>query len=291
VGLAAAGVGVLALGMVVTARGVPRHVAADFALTRHWAELSLHGDSSHAAEGAPRIVERLRALHHRAEVISATGDRIRLRVSPVEGDARAAVTSVLAPGRLEFYCAADDQTPVSPAGGEVAGLETRSMGSRPVYLIYEAATLEALAPVIARSEAAPGALTRTGCEEPYEPHGRPRCYALRLDPSRSITNADLASTGVELDTYDARPYVSLRFTPAGATRFTEITTACVRRAMSIVIDGRIHSAPIVQTPITGGFARITLGTADNPRRMLEEARALAASLRTGALAARWTIDG
>lgn len=284
-------VGASALGMMVTARGVPRHVAAGLSLTRNWTELSLRGDGPHAAEDAPRLVERLRALHHHAEVVSASGDRIRLRVSPMEGEAPAAVASVLASGRLEFYCAAEDQVPVSPAGGEVAGLQERMVGSRPVQIVYEAATLEALAPVIARSEAVPGALTRAGCDEPYEPGARPRCYALRLDPSRSITNADLESTHVEFDTYDQSPYVSLRFSSAGAARFADLTGACVRRVLAIVLDGRIHSAPVVQQPITGGSARISLGTAGGPRRMLEEARALAATLRTGALVARWALDG
>src|SRR5690606_20787897 len=79
-------------------------------------------------------------------------------------------------------------------------------------------------------------------------------------------------------------YVALTFTDAGGDRFEEITGANIKKRFAIILDGKVESAPVIQTKISGGRAQITLGSAD-PQTQLEEARQLELVLRSGALPA------
>jgi preprotein translocase subunit SecD len=79
-------------------------------------------------------------------------------------------------------------------------------------------------------------------------------------------------------------YVALTFTEAGGDRFEEVTGANVKRRFAIILDGKIESAPVIQTRIAGGHASITLGASDTDSQ-LEEARKLELVLRSGALPA------
>lgn len=79
-------------------------------------------------------------------------------------------------------------------------------------------------------------------------------------------------------------YVSLTFTDAGGKSFERITGANVKRRFAIILDGRVYSAPVIQTKIGGGQAQITLGSGD-PEVQLREAKNLELVLRSGALPA------
>jgi preprotein translocase subunit SecD len=79
-------------------------------------------------------------------------------------------------------------------------------------------------------------------------------------------------------------YVGIRFTDAGGTIFERITGANIKRRFAIILDGRIESAPVIQTRIAGGNASITLGSSD-PESQLRDARKLELVLRSGALPA------
>jgi preprotein translocase subunit SecD len=74
-------------------------------------------------------------------------------------------------------------------------------------------------------------------------------------------------------------YVLMRLNSRGARIFARITQENVGRALAIVLDNAIFSAPVIQGPIPGGEAQIT-GTFTP-----EEARDLAIVLREGALPA------
>ncbi|MFO7821611.1 MAG: protein translocase subunit SecD [Lentisphaeria bacterium] len=52
-------------------------------------------------------------------------------------------------------------------------------------------------------------------------------------------------------------YVILEFNNDGAKAFGEITRENIERRLAIVLDGKVYSAPVIQTAITGGSARIT----------------------------------
>jgi preprotein translocase subunit SecD len=79
-------------------------------------------------------------------------------------------------------------------------------------------------------------------------------------------------------------YVGIQFTDAGGNIFERITGANVKRRFAIILDGRIESAPVIQSRIAGGNASITLGSSD-PESQLRDARKLELVLRSGALPA------
>ena len=74
-------------------------------------------------------------------------------------------------------------------------------------------------------------------------------------------------------------YVLMRLNSRGQRIFARVTQENVGRALAIVLDNAIFSAPVIQSPIPGGEAQIT--GAFTP----EEARDLAIVLREGALPA------
>jgi len=71
----------------------------------------------------------------------------------------------------------------------------------------------------------------------------------------------------------------LKFNSQGAKDFDRITAENVKKRLAIILDGVVHSAPVIQERISGGEAQIT-GTFT-----MEEARDLAIVLRAGALPA------
>ena len=84
--------------------------------------------------------------------------------------------------------------------------------------------------------------------------------------------------------FDQRPGVSLRMTPAGATRFEEVTAKSVKKRLAIVLDDAVVSAPQINERIGGGNAMIHLGQGDF-NKMMEEATQLSMILKSGAIPA------
>ncbi len=82
-------------------------------------------------------------------------------------------------------------------------------------------------------------------------------------------------------TYDeqGRPAVSFSFKSAGAKKFGNATRDNVGRRLAIVLDGKVISAPTINTPITGGKGIIT------GNFTVQTANDLALLLRSGALPA------
>ncbi len=76
-----------------------------------------------------------------------------------------------------------------------------------------------------------------------------------------------------------QPVVNLTFNKAGARIFSRLTGANIDKKLAIVLDGVVHSAPVIRTKIRDGRARIT------GIRELDEAKALAIVLRAGSLPA------
>ena len=94
-----------------------------------------------------------------------------------------------------------------------------------------------------------------------------------------LTGADLSTARVSIDQNTGEPYVSVEFNPAGARVFSELTEANVGKRLAIVLDGNVHSAPVIRERIPSGQAQITGGFT------AEEATDLAIVLRAGALPA------
>ena len=80
-----------------------------------------------------------------------------------------------------------------------------------------------------------------------------------------------------------QPAVGFRFDGAGAKKFGDVTSANVGRPFAIVLDGKVISAPVIQSPILGGNGIIT------GNFTFESANNLAILLRAGALPASLVI--
>jgi len=94
-----------------------------------------------------------------------------------------------------------------------------------------------------------------------------------------LTGESLEDAKVSISDRFGEAYVSLKFDSQGAKDFDRITAANVKKRLAIVLDGVVHSAPVIQERISGGNAQITGSFTMN------EAHDLAIVLRAGALPA------
>ncbi len=94
----------------------------------------------------------------------------------------------------------------------------------------------------------------------------------------------LDTAAVTFDQYGA-PEVSLRFNPAGAIKFGDLTGSHINEQMAIVLDKVVKTAPKINTKIPNGSAVITLGGSRNNQDSMDEAKLIVTSLRAGALPA------
>lgn len=89
---------------------------------------------------------------------------------------------------------------------------------------------------------------------------------------------------VSWDPQTNRPVVIINFDRYGGRRFGDMTAANVGKRMAIILDGKIISAPTIQTAIRGGSTMITMG-GNNNAAIQREAEDLVAGLKTGSLPA------
>jgi preprotein translocase subunit SecD len=98
--------------------------------------------------------------------------------------------------------------------------------------------------------------------------------------SKSLLTGDALETAkVQIGDRFGEPHVSIKFNAQGAKDFDRITGENVKKRLAIVLDGLVHSAPVIQERISGGQAQITGSFT------MEEATDLAIVLRAGALPA------
>jgi preprotein translocase subunit SecD len=101
---------------------------------------------------------------------------------------------------------------------------------------------------------------------------------LVVSKEAAMTGENISNARVAFDSY-GQPYVSLTFNRRGAKRFERITEENTKKRMAIVLDGKVHSAPVIQEKISGGRASIS------GQFTAEEAHDLAIVLRAGSLPA------
>ena len=94
-------------------------------------------------------------------------------------------------------------------------------------------------------------------------------------------NLTRASVGAD---QSGRPAIDFRFDGAGARRFGEATAANIGRPFAIILDGRVISAPTIQSAITSGSGQIT------GQFSIEEAATLVNLLNGGALPAPLNVE-
>ncbi len=100
-----------------------------------------------------------------------------------------------------------------------------------------------------------------------------------------LTGEYLTDAEVNWDPQTGRPEVSITFDRKGADLFEKASGANIGRKMAIILDEKVNSAPVIESRIGGGKARITMGGFGDPFQVQQEAKDLVAVLRTGALPA------
>jgi SecD/SecF fusion protein len=99
---------------------------------------------------------------------------------------------------------------------------------------------------------------------------------LVLQSDTQVTGDKLVDAKVDFDQF-GKPVVSFELSSQGAKQFSELTQRSIGRRLAIVLDDKIHSAPVIQTQIPDGRGQIT------GNFTFEEASDLAIVLRAGAL--------
>jgi preprotein translocase subunit SecD len=108
-----------------------------------------------------------------------------------------------------------------------------------------------------------------------------------IEKKADVSGEDLSDAVVQYGD-DGLPVVSFTMHPGGAKRFGDLTKANTKRRMAIVLDGLVHSAPVINEPITQGRGQISLGRG-NAEDVMKEARDLSIVLRAGALPAQMDL--
>lgn len=91
-----------------------------------------------------------------------------------------------------------------------------------------------------------------------------------------LTGKDLKDSRAQVE-QNGRAVVGLEFSSEGGKKFAQLTAQNIGKPISILLDGEVLTAPMVQEAITGGRAQIT------GSRSVEEAERLAILLRSGSL--------
>ncbi|WP_439477518.1 carboxylesterase family protein [Brevundimonas sp.] len=92
-----------------------------------------------------------------------------------------------------------------------------------------------------------------------------------IDPAPVINGRHLVSVSVTVDAHN-RPAIGFRFDGLGARLFAQFTAAHVGERFAIVLEGKVISAPTVNTPIMGGSGiiegRFTISEASTMVRLI-----------------------
>ena len=107
---------------------------------------------------------------------------------------------------------------------------------------------------------------------------------LLLEERASLTGDSLVDARVEWGTMQINPYVSFSLNSKGARRFARVTKDNIGKRLAIVLDGKVKSAPSIESEIPAGRGQIT------GRFSEDEAADLALILRTGALPAPIRVE-
>lgn len=115
-----------------------------------------------------------------------------------------------------------------------------------------------------------------------------RTYTLKAEVN--LTGDDLVNAQVAMGSPEQpQPSVSIEFSPTGRQLFGDLTTKNVGKRMAIVLEDIVDSAPVINEPITGGTASITMGGSRTREEMLKDANQLSLVLKSGALPAPITF--
>ncbi|RYF92236.1 MAG: protein translocase subunit SecD, partial [Caulobacteraceae bacterium] len=117
------------------------------------------------------------------------------------------------------------------------------------------------------------------------PSGDPRFPAPYLVKKRAdVTGEMLTDAKQEMDSSTGQTVVAFRMNGEGAKRFGSVTSNNIGRPFAIILDGKVISAPNINSAITGGQGIIT------GNFTVQSANELAILLRAGALPAPLNVE-
>lgn len=117
--------------------------------------------------------------------------------------------------------------------------------------------------------------------------GKTTWWAYMLRRRAVITGEYLANTDWTWDQQTGQPEVLFSWDREGTNIFEKASGDNIDRKLAIILDGKVNSAPVIESKI-GRDGRITLGGYGDPMARQNEAKDLVAVLRTGALPAPLT---
>jgi preprotein translocase subunit SecD len=126
-------------------------------------------------------------------------------------------------------------------------------------------------------------VAEAGAADTEQMRNRDSGQMISVERSVITEGEDLIDAQASFDQRTGQPIVSFRFNIRGAQRFGDATTRGVGRQLAIVLDNEVISAPVVQTPITGGSGQISGSFT------VEQVNSLSLLLRAGALPAKLSI--
>ena len=83
-----------------------------------------------------------------------------------------------------------------------------------------------------------------------------RSETILLDSAILLDQTALKGAALERE-LDGTPRILITLTESGGKRFGDITTKYLGKRLAIILDGKLHSAPVVRDPILGGSLTIT----------------------------------
>jgi preprotein translocase subunit SecD len=105
-----------------------------------------------------------------------------------------------------------------------------------------------------------------------------------LDRAVRLSGTSISEAVVSWDPNTTKPIVLVDFNRYGSRVFGDLTSQNVGKRMAIILDDKVTSAPVINGPILGGRASITMGTGTT-EQVEKEANILVAVLKTGSLPA------
>lgn len=237
------------------------------------------------------IRNRIDKMHVTEPSIAKRGDdQIQIQL-PGYDDPEEAKSLIGRTAQLEFQMCADDNTFMKDLENLPEYAELVTSGYRmpsgangnDFYLVFPENNLAEMRKYLAKNT--PSGLVIKFGRIPAGVGEESKMRTFTLFATVELTGDDLVDARVAMGSPEnPRPSVSLDFSPAGTKIFADLTTRSVGKRLAIVLEDIVDSAPVIQTPITGGSAQITMGQGSR-QEMIKNANQLALVLKAGALPA------
>jgi len=120
-----------------------------------------------------------------------------------------------------------------------------------------------------------------GSEIVYE--GPDKLLPVLVEKRVLLSGRDLVEARAAFDARTKEPVVNFRFNASGTRTFGQVTQENVGRAIAIIFDGAVLSAPVIRTPIPGGTGQISANFT------VRDAADMAVLLRAGELPGRLRV--